>query len=57
MKNTIALTREKWDRWTVAGAGLWAALVAGELATAVYLFASGNVSPVLVRSLQLFLRF
>ncbi|HEV8610410.1 MAG TPA: hypothetical protein VGS98_10145 [Thermoanaerobaculia bacterium] len=57
MKNTVALTREKWDRRTLAGAGLWAALVAGELATAVYLFASGNVSPVLVRSLQLFLRF
>jgi hypothetical protein len=52
-------------RWTVAGAGLrglsprlllYAAL-AGELGAAVYLLACGNVSPVLVRSLQLFLRF
>jgi hypothetical protein len=80
MKNTLAVTWEKWDRSSVArsagpqdlsprrllvGAGLqvlstrWllGAALAGELATAIYLFASGSVSPVLVRSLQLFLRF
>jgi len=78
MKNALALTHEKWDRWTVAGAGPWGlspretvagagpwglsprllkwALV-GELAAAVFLFASDLVSPALVRSLQLFLRF
>lgn len=66
MKNTAALTRERWDpRRTVAGAGpqglsprqfLWAALT-GELFAAVALFASGDVPPILVRSLQLFLRF
>ncbi|HEV8231805.1 MAG TPA: hypothetical protein VGQ75_05615 [Thermoanaerobaculia bacterium] len=61
MKNTAALTRE---RWAVAGArprGLsprcrWAALT-GEIFAAAALFASGNVPPILVRSLQLFLRF
>ena len=50
--------------WTAAGAGpqglsprlLWGAL-AGELVAAILLFASGSVSPVLVRSLQVFLRF
>jgi hypothetical protein len=79
MKNTLAVTREKWERSSVAGAGpqdlsprrllvgaglqvlstrwLLEAALAGELATAIYLFASGSVSPVLVRSLQLFLRF
>jgi hypothetical protein len=35
---------------------LWAAL-AGELAAVIALFASGNVSPVLLTTLQLFLRF
>jgi len=35
---------------------LWAAL-AGELAAVIALFASGNVSPALVTTLQLFLRF
>ena len=55
-----------WDlspRRTAAGAGpwdlsprlLWA--LAGELVTLVGLFASGNVSPALVATLQLFLRF
>ncbi|HEU5251049.1 MAG TPA: hypothetical protein VFW15_13760 [Thermoanaerobaculia bacterium] len=51
-------------QWTAAGAGpqglsprlLWGAL-AGELVAAIILFASGSVSPVLVRSLQFFLRF
>jgi hypothetical protein len=65
VKNTLAITRERWNRWWTAGAGPWGlsplllpgAALAGELATAVYLFASGSVSPVLVRSLQLFLRF
>jgi len=33
------------------------AALAGELAIAICLFASGSVPPVLVRSLQLFLRF
>jgi hypothetical protein len=79
MKNTAALTRERWapwsvagarplglsPRWTVADAGprglsprqlLWAALT-GEIFAAAALFASGNVPPILVRSLQLFLRF
>ena len=48
---------------TAAGAGpwdlsprlLWA--LAGELAAVIALFASGNVSPALVTTLQLFLRF
>jgi hypothetical protein len=52
-------------RGTVAGAGPWGlsprqlllGALAGELAAVVFLFASDLVSPVLVRSLQLFLRF
>jgi hypothetical protein len=32
-------------------------VLAGELATAIFFFSSDLVSPVLVRSLQLFLRF
>jgi len=52
-KTTAAsIARERFD----ASAFLWAALV-GELAAAVSLLASGNVPPVLLRSLQLFLRF
>jgi hypothetical protein len=63
VKKTVALAREGWDGWPVAGAGpqglspRWFWVVAGELLTAFLLFASGNVPPVVVRSLQLFLRF
>jgi hypothetical protein len=49
---------------TAAGAGrpwrlssVLLAVLAGELATAVFFLSSDLVSPVLVRSLQLFLRF
>lgn len=52
MKNTAVLTRERLD----LSALIWAAL-AGELLAAVAFFASGTVPPVLLRSLQLFLRF
>ena len=52
MKNTAVLTRERLD----VSALLWAA-VGGELLAAVLLLASGTVPPVLLRSLQLFLRF
>ncbi|MEO8347753.1 MAG: hypothetical protein ABI610_02490 [Acidobacteriota bacterium] len=52
MKNTATLTRERFD----VSALLWAGL-AGELFAAVAFLASGTVSPVLLRSLQLFLRF
>ncbi len=52
MSTTSAVGRERFD----ACALLWAALV-GELVAAVSLLASGNVPPVLLRSLQLFLRF
>ena len=52
MKKTAVLTRERFD----ASALLWAAL-GGELVAAVVYLASGNVPPVLLRSLQLFLRF
>jgi len=52
-RTTAAATaRERFDN----SALLWAALL-GELVAAVTLFASGNVPPVLLRSLQLFLRF
>ncbi len=50
--------------WTAAGAGPWGlsprlllGALAGELVAAILVFASGSVSPVLVRSLQFFLRF
>lgn len=52
MKRTAALTRERLD----VSALIWAGL-AGELLAAVAFLASGNVPPVLLRSLQLFLRF
>ena len=52
MKNAAVLTRERLD----PSALIWAAL-AGELLAAVAFFASGTVPPVLLRSLQLFLRF
>ena len=63
VKNTVALARERWEGWTVAGADpqdlsprlLWA--LAGELIAVIALFASGSVSPALVDTLQLFLRF
>ena len=60
MKNTVALAREDWDARAGArgsAASLLWGVLAGELVTAVLLFASGNVSPVLVTTLQLFLRF
>lgn len=52
-------------RWAEASAGpqglspqlLWGAAVIGELLAAAALLASGSVPAVLVRSLQLFLRF
>lgn len=63
VKTTIALAPARWDGLSDARLlGLFprrylmAALV-GELLAAIALFASNNVSPVLVRSLQLFLRF
>jgi hypothetical protein len=65
VKTTATLARERWDGKTAAAVVLqalsprqlrWAAL-AGELFAALLLFASGNVPPVLLRSLQLFLRF
>jgi len=52
VKTTAAIVRERFD----TSALLWAAL-AGELIAAVSLLASGIVPPVLLRSLQLFLRF
>jgi len=52
VKNAVALARERWD----ASALLWAAL-AGELLAAALLAASDRVPALLVRSLQLFLRF
>lgn len=65
MKNTVALARPRWDGMsarplrarTLSRPQMLLGLLAGELLTAVALFASGGVSPVLVRSLQLFLRF
>ena len=62
VKNTLTLGRERWDGLSGTGTlGLtprlvWGALV-GELLVTVALFATGGVSPVLLRSLQLFLRF
>ena len=63
VKDAIALARERWDGWSGAVPVLWfrprylvAALV-GELLAVFALLASDNVSPVLLRSLQLFLRF
>jgi hypothetical protein len=52
MQKTAAVARERFD----VSALLWAGL-AGELLAAVAYLASGNVPPVLLRSLQLFLRF
>ena len=52
MKNTAVISRERFD----VSAFLWAGL-AGELLAAVALLSSGAVPPVLLRSLQLFLRF
>lgn len=52
MKNSAALARERFD----VSALVWAAL-AGELLATVAFLASGTVPPVLIRSLQLFLRF
>lgn len=62
VKNTVALARERWE--AVADAGAWGlsprllwGVLAGELVGVVALFASGNVSPALVTTLRLFLRF
>lgn len=52
MKRTAALTRERLD----VSALIWAGL-AGELLAAIAYLASGSVPSVLLRSLQLFLRF
>ncbi|HEY3173494.1 MAG TPA: hypothetical protein VGK86_13065 [Thermoanaerobaculia bacterium] len=52
MKNAAAIARERFD----PSALLWAALV-GELVAAISIVASGSLPPVLLRSLQLFLRF
>ena len=52
VKTSATLVRERLD----ASALLWAAL-AGELFTALLVVVSGTVPPVLVRSLQIFLRF
>jgi len=52
MKNTAAISRERFD----VSALIWAGL-AGELLAAVAFLASGTVPPILLRSLQLFLRF
>ena len=52
MQKTAVVSRERFD----VSALLWAGL-AGELLAAVAYFASGSVPPVLLRSLQLFLRF
>lgn len=52
MKNIAVIPRERFD----VSALLWAGL-AGELLAAVVLLSSGTVSPILLRSLQLFLRF
>lgn len=52
MKKTATLTRERFDISALVWAGL-----AGELLAAVAFLASGSVPPVLLRSLQLFLRF
>ncbi len=52
MKNAAVLARERFD----LSALIWAAL-AGEFLAAVAFLASGTVPPVLLRSLQLFLRF
>jgi hypothetical protein len=62
VKNTVALARERWEEVADAAARgvsprlLWGAL-AGELVAMIALFASGNVPPALVATLQLFLRF
>jgi hypothetical protein len=65
VKNTVALARQHWDGMSVGTSVVRAGsrrqvlvgLLVGELLAAIALFASGAVPPVLVRSLQLFLRF
>jgi len=52
VRNAVAIARQRFD----ASALLWAAL-AGEFLAAISLLTSGRVPPVLLRSLQLFLRF
>jgi hypothetical protein len=71
MKYAFALTHPAWDRtspggttrvpfprsWGLSAGRLLLGALAGELAAVVFFLASDSVSPVLVRSLQLFLRF
>lgn len=61
VKDAIALARERWDGWSVPVLRFrrryLVAALAGELLAVFALLASDNVSPVLLRSLQLFLRF
>lgn len=52
MRKTAVLSQDRFD----VSALIWAAF-AGELLAAVAFLASGSVPPVLLRSLQLFLRF
>lgn len=63
VKEAIALERERWAGWSGAIPAIrfphryLLAALAGELLAVIALLASDNVSPVLLRSLQLFLRF
>lgn len=72
MKNALALTHPGWDRtssaggttrvplprsWRLSLGRLLLGALAGELAVVGFFLASDSVPPVLVRSLQLFLRF
>lgn len=52
MRKTAVLSNERLD----VSALIWAGL-AGELLAAISFLASGSIPPVLLRSLQLFLRF
>lgn len=63
VKNTVALARGRWDGWSTGSfasrrATRWVAVaILGELFAAAALLANHGVPPVLLRSLQLFLRF
>jgi hypothetical protein len=63
VKDASALARERWDGWAVTvpvprfRRRYLVAALAGELLAVIAILASDNVSPVLLRSLQLFLRF
>jgi hypothetical protein len=70
VKNSVALARQTWDAGLPAASGyrpragagrlsprlILGALI-GDLVAAIALFGSGVLSPILIRSLQLFLRF